>query len=151
MNKIETKICTKCLDDLPLDSFGFRNKDKTKLQTNCKKCKQKYVETHYIKNKQDYIKRSIKRRLKVKDELRCFIITYLKKNPCITCGEGDIRVLEFDHRVSSEKRGDISRMIANGVSLKTLINEIYKCDVLCANCHRKKTNSQLNWFKNNAD
>jgi hypothetical protein len=55
----------------------------------------------------------------------------------VDCGESDPIVLEFDH-VRGVKRGEISRL-KTMVSLETLAEEIAKCDVRCANCHRRKT------------
>lgn len=70
-------------------------------------------------------------------------------NPCVDCGEDDPVVLEFDH-VRGDKAGSISLMIHNGVSLETLIIEINKCQVRCANCHRRKTARDRGYFRWNA-
>lgn len=64
---------------------------------------------------------------------------------CLKCGIKDPVVLEYDH-VKGEKLASISQMITNTVSFETLKEEVRKCDVLCANCHRRKTANQLNWF-----
>lgn len=47
----------------------------------------------------------------------------------------DIRVLSFHHRDPRQKRFDVSQGANRRVGLKTLFEEIAKCDVLCANCH----------------
>jgi hypothetical protein len=62
------------------------------------------------------------------------------------CGEKNPVVLEFDH--IQDKKCDISRMLANGLSIKTIKAEISKCEVRCANCHRRKTAKDYNWYKN---
>ncbi len=144
---METKICTQCQQTLPIERFGYSNKEKTRISSNCKCCKQRYITQHYKDNKECYTRRSIVRTQRVRQEARTFIMQYLTEHPCSKCGESDIRVLEFDHIVAKEKKGNISQMIANGLSLKTIKEEIEKCDVLCANCHRKKTTRQFNWFK----
>jgi hypothetical protein len=69
---------------------------------------------------------------------------YLLDNPCIDCGEPDIAVLEFDH-VRGEKRANISTMVQNIVRWDTIRSEIEKCDVRCANCHRRRTRRSLKW------
>ena len=56
------------------------------------------------------------------------------------CGESDILVLEFDH-TKKEKDGDISYMVWRR-SLKVIQEEITKCEVRCANCHRRKTHKE---------
>lgn len=42
---------------------------------------------------------------------------------------------------------DVSQLVGAGYSLTTLQAEIDKCDVLCANCHRKKTMDDRGWFR----
>jgi hypothetical protein len=65
-------------------------------------------------------------------------IKYLETHPCIDCGEDDPIVLEFDH-VRGEKKFNIADVTRNAVGRRTLEKEIEKCEVRCANCHRRKT------------
>jgi len=55
--------------------------------------------------------------------------------------ESDYIVLEFDHK--HDKKYNVSAM--HTLSLELLIKEIEKCEVRCANCHRRKTAHQFNW------
>lgn len=71
-----------------------------------------------------------------------FIYGYLKKNPCVDCGEENIIVLEFDH-ISDNKSYDISDMQKH--SIKAVQLEIDKCEVVCTNCHRIRTAKRANW------
>jgi hypothetical protein len=65
---------------------------------------------------------------------------YLTTKSCHDCGIKDPRVLEFDHLPEYEKRFDIARAIAGSTrSWKLILEEIEKCDVICANCHRIRT------------
>lgn len=59
---------------------------------------------------------------------------------CDLCNIADWIVLDFHHRDNVEKRETISKMVTKGCSVKTLLTEIAKCDVRCANCHRKSHN-----------
>jgi hypothetical protein len=77
---------------------------------------------------------------------RQFIWEYLKTHPCIACGEPDPVVLDFDHRDPNTKHLEICEMRTR--SLQTIAVEIAKCDVLCANCHRRRTAKQQGWYKN---
>jgi len=77
---------------------------------------------------------------------RQYVTDYLLTHPCIDCGEPDIIVLEFDH-VRGEKKKNISNLIMQSYSLETLIEEIKKCEVRCANCHRRVTHKRHNWTK----
>lgn len=77
---------------------------------------------------------------------RYSVIQYLKDNPCVDCGESDLVVLEFDHREPSEKSAQIGNVLGSW-SWERLMTEIVKCDVRCANCHRRRTSRQRGWFK----
>ena len=60
-------------------------------------------------------------------------------------------VLEFDHRGEIPKLKAVSSLMRLRVPLKIIIEEINKCEVRCANCHRKKTAKRFKWYKvNNA-
>lgn len=67
------------------------------------------------------------------------VLEYLKIHPCIDCGESHPIVLEFDHRDDTEKIRAVSQMITENCGLEKIFNEIEKCDIRCANCHRRKT------------
>ena len=69
---------------------------------------------------------------------RMWVWSYLLDHPCVDCGENDIRVLEFDHRDPQQKHGGISRMVADRCSIDKISAEVEKCDVRCANCHRRR-------------
>lgn len=77
---------------------------------------------------------------------REYIWQYLSENPCIDCGESDPVVLEFDHKGDVEKVGHVSRL-ARDRTLDIVKAEIAKCDVRCANCHRRKTARQFGYYR----
>lgn len=70
---------------------------------------------------------------------------YLRHHPCVDCGEADIVVLEFDH-VRGKKRVSISCVIGS-FRWESVLKEITKCDVRCANCHRRKTAKERRYFR----
>jgi len=67
---------------------------------------------------------------------------YLRDHPCVDCGISDPLVLEFDH-VSGMKRASVSQLTRQALPTKTIDEEIGKCQVRCANCHRRRT--ALSW------
>lgn len=77
------------------------------------------------------------------DENKKRLLSFLLRNPCVDCGEEDPVVLEFDHVDPDNKRAAISAMIQNSYSWETIVSEIEKCVVRCANCHRRRTTSQF--------
>lgn len=110
------------------------------------KNKKEYDRAWYAKNKD---------RIATKKNKNCnlrrlrnlqFTIDYLRKNPCIDCGESDFMVLEFDHLCC--KLDAVSELVRKGYALNKIKEEIKKCEVRCANCHRRKSAKQLGWYKN---
>lgn len=79
--------------------------------------------------------------------MREWVSRFLADNPCGDCGESDIRCLEFDHRPGEGKRKEIALMLAQPASLATILAEIAKCDVVCANCHRRRTSERAGFWK----
>lgn len=61
-----------------------------------------------------------------------------KKTLKCPCGEADPRCLDFHHIDPTTKKNLVS-VLAWAGSMKSLLAEIEKCEVQCANCHRKKT------------
>jgi len=82
-----------------------------------------------------------RKRTRKREKVRAWVNEYLASHPCTDCGEADIIVLEFDH-VRGNKDRDIAQMISDRLSLTRVILEIEKCEVRCANCHRRKTRSR---------
>ena len=60
-------------------------------------------------------------------------ILHNKKDGCVICGEKDPTCLDFHHL--DNKHEQVSHM--NCYSMNKIQQEIDKCVVLCANCHRK--------------
>lgn len=63
------------------------------------------------------------------------ILDEARRGGCVRCEESHPACLDFHHRDPSTKDADIATIRRFGV--KRLLAEIAKCDVLCANCHRK--------------
>jgi len=61
---------------------------------------------------------------------------YKKTLSCTKCSENHIATLDFHHVVRSPDNKKIYALIRNG-AYAAVFEEIKKCIVLCANCHRK--------------
>lgn len=72
-----------------------------------------------------------------KAENKVWFATYRAALSCSRCPESHPATLDFHHRDRSEKDRSVSVMVARGMSKTSILREIAKCDVLCANCHRK--------------
>jgi hypothetical protein len=95
-----------------------------------------YKQAHYAANRRRYIDAARRRKLAVIAERIDFLVAYLRVNPCVDCGETDPIVLEFDHL------GDKSFGIGEGFrdrNWQSVLDEMAKCEVVCANCHRRRT------------
>ncbi len=136
------KSCTSCILTQSLDRFDKKNAG---LRSICKSCVSVYSKQHYVKNRDYYLtKATINRRL-TRVKLRKFLFNYYCEHPCVECSEADPIVLEFDHL--HDKFDGIARMANRAFSIKRIQEEIDKCEVVCANCHRRRTAKKLNWYK----
>ena len=140
----QCKICNLLKDE---SEFGMRKYKKTGnsySMSYCKKCRSVYNSAYSKRSKQASYEQVKIRNEKKKQKL----IDYLKSHPCVKCGEADPVVLEFNHINPNEKEWNISQMVKTNWSWDSIMREISKCEVLCANCHRRHTANQQKWFKN---
>lgn len=112
------KRCTKCGEEKPLSEFHRDARTRDGLRCWCKVCA-------------------------VADTLRCqgeviAAINGYKSRPCADCGqEYPYYVMDLDH-VRGEKEFHFGYGRA-ARSLKKVLEELEKCDVVCSNCHRTRT------------
>jgi hypothetical protein len=119
---------------LPRACFYADRKRPSGVQSYCRKCKLS-VNGPHVKR----AKRPIRRRN------RLFVRDHLSSHPCVDCGESDPVVLDFDHIDCTAKKKAVSRMVSDCYSLGDIRREISKCEVRCANCHRRRTAAQFGW------
>lgn len=145
---METKICTKCGETKELSDFFYRNKKTGTRHSQCKRCyrNSRNNKEHYEKYKDEYIARSKDRQKRVLKENVDKLLEYLKYHPCVDCGETDPIVLEFDHLIREDKQYCISNMMRD-YSWDKILSEITKCEVVCSNCHKRRTAKQFGWYK----
>jgi hypothetical protein len=139
-------ICKICNVDKDKELFSWKNKTKGVKHKRCKECVSKLVKKHYLANKDKYKQKAKKLNPLYVERNKSFALNYLKENPCIDCGETDPIVLDFDH-VRGKKEDNVANMIRQAISLDIIKEEIKKCEVRCANCHRRKTAKERNSYK----
>jgi hypothetical protein len=130
------KRCSRCKTEKPDEKFAWHRRDRGQRQTYCRPCSAEYHREHYRANKQRYIDAAARRKKALLQERFIFLMAYFRDHPCVDCGEGDPIVLEFDHL--RDKKFSISEGI-QGRRWQDVLDEIAKCDVVCANCHRRRT------------
>lgn len=81
------------------------------------------------------IKEIKNKREKNKIQNKEYIEQYKANRSCKYCPESDPVCLTFHHRDPKDKKFEISQTGMR--TLTNLINEISKCDLVCANCHFK--------------
>lgn len=116
---MERRKCISCKRSK--DSSAFR-----KSRGTCKKCESKQNQARGI-------------------EVKKRVLEFLRAHPCVDCGEEDPVVLEFDHVKGSKHKG-VAEMVKKAYSWETIWDEIAKCEVRCANCHRVKTAKEYNYW-----
>lgn len=136
------KVCCRCKLSKDLDLFNNYSSSKDGKQPHCRECASAYYKGNAIQHKSNVSRRNKKVRAFVQENVRM----YLESHPCVDCGEIDPIVLEFDHMDRSSKLKAIGDM--SGYSWDVILAEIQKCEVRCANCHRRKTATQMGWYKN---
>ena len=79
---------------------------------------------------------SKRHRIKKRDELAA----YKLEKGCADCGyKAHAAALDFDHLPGTTKSFDIGSAVTNAQDWKNVWNEVAKCEVVCANCHRVRT------------
>lgn len=132
----EIKICSTCLLEKASREF-YRKGDR--LQGKCKECQRAYYRLYYQANKSHFITKNRRNKNRQRMRLRAILLR-VKQSPCQDCG-GTFHpwVMELDHREGTVKEAAVANLVSKGCTNARLLEEIEKCDVVCANCHRMRT------------
>jgi hypothetical protein len=130
------KRCGRCERLKPLSEFAWRRRRKNQRHNYCRSCSRAYHREHYLANKQRYVEQAAARKKRVRIEQTLKLLEYFRAHPCVDCGEEDPVVLEFDHL--GEKDFAIGTAVVRYGWAK-IEAEMKKCQVVCANCHRRRT------------
>lgn len=129
-----TKVCSRCNNELELSKFAANRTRSDGLSSNCKLCQKEYHKNHYQNNKDYYVKKARHHTSKIEQWVREF-----KQKPCADCGkEYPYYVMQFDHL--SDKEFVLAK--ARLFSKEKILEEIHKCEVVCANCHAERTHKR---------
>ena len=129
---MEIKRCPKCKEYKLRAEFYKDKSRKDGLKCHCKACRLSDLRRWTKENRgrcSAYMKEYFNKKRK-------FYREYKKNLKCQQCGEAHPACLEFHHRNPEEKEFGIGHSIEKK-SVEQVMNEIAKCDVLCANCHKK--------------
>lgn len=139
------KTCSKCNTPKNINCFSKRAKAIDGLKNHCKDCDRLYNQNC---DKEERNKRKLITQKKRREERRLKILEFLKNKGCACCNEKDPVVMEFDHIDETTKEMCVSEMVSLCFSWEKIKAEIDKCQILCANCHRRKTAKDFSYYKN---
>jgi hypothetical protein len=128
--------CCRCHELKAADEFAWRCKERGERDSFCRPCRSAYGKEHYVANRERYIEQARVSKEALRLERTRYLVEYFERHPCVDCGETDPVVLEFDHL--RNKSFSIGAKLVQ-FAWKTILDEIEKCDVVCANCHRRRT------------
>ena len=118
------KSCSKCGTDKPVAEMRRQKGSPDGLSSWCLTC-------HREGNRISSLARFQRNRV---------LLAQKKSNPCMDCGrQFDPCCMDFDH-VRGPKFKGVGQMVT--YSEQRLLAEIQKCDLVCAVCHRKRTQSR---------
>lgn len=148
--------CSTCKKYKNKDFFDKNKKNKTGHAHVCKECRKIARHIFYLENKENILsetlkyKKTHKAQIKVRNKVyndnkhivnRVFIDGY-KNKPCVDCDMTfNYICMDFDHINPHNKLGSIASIVLR--SQKYIFNEIQKCELVCANCHRIRTHKNV--------
>lgn len=109
------------------DNLPYKDKEKQR------RYQKAYRKKYYVENRD----KEIERNQNNKQKKREWFSKYKSTLECELCSENNPVCLDFHHPDRDLKNNDISKMVHDNYSIEKILIEIKKCQVLCANCHRK--------------
>lgn len=111
--------------------------------------KNEYDRQYYAKNRDRRRAQIAERNRVANDRNKAQLREYLSDKRCADCLIEDWRVLTFDH-VRDVKRRDVATMITGSYSWQAILDEIAKCEIVCANCHQIRTANEFGFWRSQA-
>jgi hypothetical protein len=136
------KTCSKCKTEKSLELFHRSSRSVDGRNNWCKACFAEYERERYHNGDKE---RKTRNKQATRKRAQDYLWSVLTTNSCVDCGNSDPEVLEFDHRDDVDKSYDVGDMAWYAVS--AIKREIAKCDIRCANCHRKRTIKQFGLWR----
>lgn len=112
------RLCGRCKEEKSPDEFAWRRKALGQRDNYCRACRTAYKHEHYAANKQRYIDAARRRTERIVAERTAYLVSFFH-----------LREKQFSVGQGLRERPWID-----------VLAEIEKCDVVCANCHRRRTN-----------
>jgi L-lysine 2,3-aminomutase len=108
------------------------------MPSSSKEKQRTYSRVHYLRHKAERMADSKRQKKTLKD----VISAYKESKPCKDCADFfPACAMDFDH-ITSDKVDNIATLVSR-YAKKALWKEIVKCELVCANCHRIRTQKRL--------
>lgn len=136
------KHCPRCRETKPFAEFHRNFKWKDGYQVYCKSCRKTYDHEYYERTHQRSNETRRERRRAHQRERNEWLRS-LKMRPCADCGSSFApEAMEWDHLPGEIKLGEISTALRHR-SEQVILDEIAKCELVCANCHAIRTRARI--------
>ena len=127
------RLCARCLDWKPRAEF---HNTRTGQFSYCRDCRNAYDRRYY--NERGKAARLARQRAAM-DAARAWMVSIKNGVPCADCGEMfPVYVMHWDHLPGFEKVADVSSIVRSR-SRDAVLEELKKCELVCANCHVLRT------------
>ena len=128
--------CGRCGEVGSAADYAWRRKKRGQRDNYCRACRAAYKQEHYALHQKRYVANAVQRKRALIAARTEYLLELFRARPYVDCGEADPLVLEFDHL--GHKNLNIATNLGNR-KWQSILDEIATCDVVCANCHRRRT------------
>lgn len=126
------KLCGRCGHVKALDEFYRRGRGH---QAWCKVCSHDYTTEHYQVNKAHRMRQA----RRWMNDFERWYASLKDGKPCADCGQSFHRAaMQWDHLPGTSKHRPLAELCRTG-NAKKVMEEIAKCELVCANCHAVRT------------
>ena len=131
------KRCGRCLQVKPVVEF-HKWKRGDGLQPWCKACRKAYDAAYSART----LARRRERRAERKVEFMAWYNALKEQLPCADCGgRFPAPAMQWDHLPGTDKRANVANLLPR-LCKSRVLEEIAKCELVCANCHAIRTVSR---------
>jgi hypothetical protein len=134
------KRCARCGETKPLSDFHTHKTRRDGVQTYCKPCRAEIDHERYQRLRGTRVPSRVWERGR-----HDWLLSLKSGKPCTDCGRiFPPEVMQWDHVPGAPKLGNMSTDF-RGRSREEILDEIAKCELVCANCHAIRTFDRAGW------
>lgn len=126
-------LCARCGNWKPTEAF---HDSRTGQFSYCRECRNAYDRAYYAERGRAA---RLARRRAARAAARAWMASLKDGVPCADCGETfPVYVMHWDHLPGFEKVDEVSSMVGHRTRA-AILEELKKCELVCANCHVLRT------------